>query len=316
MKHLVFSALALLAAGAASAQSYDFDTNQSASFATTVHSSDADANADFAYDYSTHVQYGGITAGTFPDIPITSAPNSSGGSTKGLRLNANVATASVDTDAVVVYPTVTGLGANYDMTFDAWINYDGAAGGDSGSTEMLIFGAADTTTVAPYAATTPTIAGTGYFFTATGEGGASVDFRFYSGTTNIAANNAGITFSAPFVNGNSGVDVNWQTFFPQPAFQTLGAPGKAWVTYRMRVNGSTVTVAVKRVGDSAYTNLFVTTVAPTAAVRPFIGFSDINTGKPVDTANGLGASEVLDQFVVIDNLSIANTAAVADWTMY
>ena len=122
----------------------DFQTNQAANFTVTIASSDNDANADFLYDSSTFAQASGTVV-----YSIGSAPNA-GGTQNVLRLNTNVGTASVDVDAVNVYPNVTGLGSHWSMTWDCWNNYNGDVDGGSGSTNMLLFGATSAKTVASH----------------------------------------------------------------------------------------------------------------------------------------------------------------------
>lgn len=279
----------------------NFESDQSANFTVKIQSSTNDANANFNYDSSTHVQANG------PAITIGAAPNTVGGTTKVLRLNANLADAT-DTDAVDVYPTVTGLGANWAMTWDCWQNYNGPAAGGTGSTMMLLFGATSAVTIGPVALTTPSIAGDGFYMTMSGEGGALADYRFYSGTGTIAANNAGATWLGGAFYNN--LDLVWSDpttgFFPSPAFETAGAMGKAWMTMKLAVNGTAATFSIKRLTDSAFTTVATATV-PATATKPFIGFSDINAGLP---------GFVTDQFVLVDNLTVDNTSAVNDWSLY
>lgn len=285
--------------------SANFETNQAASFNVVIASSTNDANADFLYDSSTHVQGAGAA------VTIGPAPNTVGTSTRVLRLNANLADAT-DTDAVNVYPNATGLGTNWVMQWDCWQNYNGDALGGSGSTNMLLFGAANANTVGAKALTTPSIAGDGFYFTMSGEGGATADYRFYSGTGTIVANNAGVSWFGGAGGANlNNLDPVWGDattgFFLSPPFQTAGAMGKQWIVIRLAVNGTAATVSIRRPGDVGFTNVGTATVPATATV-PFIGFSDINTGL---------ASPVSDQFVLVDNLTVAPaSASVGEWGLY
>ncbi len=283
----------------------NFETDQSANFVVTIGSSTNDANANFNYDSSTHVQAGGAA------VTIPSAPNTVGGTQKVLRLNANLVDAT-DTDAVDVYPNATITGGNWAMTWDCWQNYTGDAGGGTGSTNMLLFGATNGTAIAARALTAPSIAGDGFYFTMCGEGGASVDYRFYSGTGTIAANNAGVSWFGGALGANvNNLDLVWSDpttgFFSSPPFETAGAPGKKWLTIKLSVNGTVATVLVKRPADANFVAIGTATI-PATANKPFIGFSDINTGLSAAPA---------DQFVLVDNLKVDNApASVQEWGLY
>ncbi|MCC6546661.1 hypothetical protein IT570_05785 [Candidatus Sumerlaeota bacterium] len=316
--HLFAAALAVAAVSPVFAQSFNFDTDQSASFTTTIASSTNDAAANYNYDYSTHVQFNG------PAVTIPTAPNSTGGTTRGVRLAANTINVgdTTDVDAVAIYPTVAPpVGSNWEMVFDTWINYNGPAAGGSGSTQGIIFGAADTTAVQPKLSAGP-ITGTGFYFSLMAEGGASQDYRFYNGTSSIAASTttAGISwFGFPGTDSVAAaynhLNSNWQTFFAAPAdlppgvFETAGAPGKQWITVKMSVAGSNVTIGIKRPGDTTFTTVGTATVV-TGAVQPFVGYSDINTGQ----ASPIG--DFNDQFAVFDNLSVQVVSDASGWTIY
>jgi hypothetical protein len=288
----------------------NFETDQSANFTVTVASTTNDASANFVYDSSTHVQASGpaIFIGTAPNTGISST-------TKVVRLDANVADGTDTADAVSIYPNVTGLGANWRMTWDCWQNYNGGVLGGSGSTNMLFFGATSAKTVQGRTSTAPAIAGDGFWFTMSGEGGASVDYRFYDSSVapgTIAANNNG----ALWLGGAAGTNMNnldpaWSDsstgFFKSPTFENAGAMGKAWIVINLNVSGTNATLSIKRPGDAGFQPVATATVSATAT-NPFIGFSDINAGQ---------ASPVSDQFVLVDNLTIDNTAAgVNEWSLY
>lgn len=289
----------------------DFETDQSANFTVKIASADNDANANFTYDSSTHVQALGAAV-VIPPAPTGASTNNV------LRLNANLGPSTTDTDAVNVYPNTTGIGANWAMNFDSWQNYNGDAGGGSGSTNFLIFGATSSNTIGCVASTGPTITGDGFYFTMTGEGGASQDYRFYSGTGSIVRNDAAVSW----LGGAAGTNLNnldpvWSDtstgFFRSPTdtvpgpFQTSGAPGKQWVTIRLEVVSNVATVYAKRPGDASFINIGTAPV-PATATNMFVGFSDLNTGI---------ASPVSDQFVLVDNLVVGDVvSSVETWSLY
>lgn len=293
----IFAMVTLTSSAMAVPFTADFETNQQSQF--TVTSTTNDVSTSFTYDSSTHVQEGGD--------PVTIGPAPGSSSTNVLRLNANLAS-STGVDAVSVYPTVAGLGSHWSMIWNCWQNYNGPALGGSGSTEMLIFGATNATSVAPVTETAPSIPGDGFYFTMSGEGGAAQDYRFYSGAGTIARNDAGATWhGGAFYNH---LDQVWLDFFTTPPFETNGAMGKVWITIRLTVNGTQAMVAVKRPADADFVDVATATV-PATATMPFIGYSDINTGFSSTPA------QVASQFVLVDNLNIDNVASgVKDWSVY
>lgn len=305
-KRLSLLLLSSVVAGAAFAAPFtaDFETNQSANFTVVIASSDNDANANFTYNSSTHVQADG------DPVVIPAAP--SGVSTNNvLRLNTNLVS-TTDVDAVVVYPNTTGIGANWAMNFDCWHNHNGNANGGTGSTNFLLFGATSANTIGVKAESAPSYAGDGFYFTTTVDGGALQDYRFYSGTGTIQRNDTAVSW----LGGAAGTNLNnlddvWDDpttgFFPSPPFQTAGVPDKQWITIRLEVVSNVATVFMKRPGDASFINVGTAPV-PATATNMFIAFSDLNTGL---------ASPVSDQFVLVDNLVIGDVvSSVETWSLY
>lgn len=136
----------------------DFDTDASANFiVNTIGSGDSSANAFF--DYSA--------------VGIPSAPNSTGGTTRGLKLWANIGAGGVFPAGVSVSPLNFGITENFEMRFDMWLNYNKSG---NGSTEV---GGAGYGT----AGITPQVAGArvdSVFIGATLDGGSPADYRVYS----------------------------------------------------------------------------------------------------------------------------------------
>src|SRR5262245_14615079 len=100
-------------ASMASASFYtdDFDTNTSASW--TTNASTGNNAATFSYDYSA--------------VGIPSAPHSVGGSTKGLKLEANYngRPAAAAFTGLSVSPTGQNFTGNYVLHADVWLNFLG-----------------------------------------------------------------------------------------------------------------------------------------------------------------------------------------------
>ncbi|GJM23710.1 MAG: hypothetical protein DHS20C16_01250 [Phycisphaerae bacterium] len=156
----------------------DFDTDTSSNWNINV--SGPDTSIAFAYDY-------GVDG-------IPSAPNSTGGTTLGLRLAANL-TSPGDLEAVSLSPVGASASGQYTLAFDMWINANGPfPSGGTGSTEFITGGVgSDGMTV-----NLGGVSGFGAWFAVDGEGGSSRDFRVYkdateqsiaSGIYNVASNN-------------------------------------------------------------------------------------------------------------------------------
>jgi hypothetical protein len=166
MKLKLFSLLpvttALLSPALAHAQLYseDFDADHTASW--TVNSGPGANLANFFFDYSS--------------VGIPSAPHSSGGSTLGLRLNANLDVAVQALGGISVSPTGQSFGGDYQLRFDLWLNFNGPAPvGGSGSTQIGGGGIGSSGTVANYAGVAD-----GVWFSGSGDGNSSADFRAYT----------------------------------------------------------------------------------------------------------------------------------------
>lgn len=124
--------------------------------------------AKFFFDYST--------------VGIPSAPHSTGGTTRGLKIMANQ-----DGDFDGISPGLTGItvsptgqdfstAGDYKLKFDWWANFSGPfPAGSSGSTQLSTFGIATSGAVANYAGTAD-----GVFFASTLDGNSAADYRVYS----------------------------------------------------------------------------------------------------------------------------------------
>jgi len=152
----------------------DFETDSSADWNEIVTDNGVgdDAGATFAFDYST--------------IGVPASPRG-GGSTFGLKLEANNFDATGATASVTVTPVgqvfstngVAGSGTTtngYRLIFDGWINANGPfPGGGGGSTEFLTGGIGHDDATGNLNDTS----GSGGWFGASGEGGSSRDYRAY-----------------------------------------------------------------------------------------------------------------------------------------
>src|SRR3954453_1338171 len=207
IRHLCFSLSTLIVfslAGRASAAilySDNFNVDTSANWTVNIAPSTPAAvatqqQATFAYDYSA--------------LGIPPAPGS--GDTLGLRLRANIpgsAASPVTTrpgqtlSGLSVSPTGQNFGTNYEATFYAWSNFNGAPnasgladnGNSEGGTNNVMFAIGTSGTVPLVVGNTGATAGAtidAIGFATTGDGGITNDYRVYpkSGTIVPGSNTA------------------------------------------------------------------------------------------------------------------------------
>ena len=162
----------------------DFDADHTANWTvnqgpTDYNDPDGDVGGDFSsnqakffFDYST--------------VGIPSAPHSTGGTTRGLKIMANqdgdfdgitpVDPTNSNLTGITVSPTGQGFTGDYKLTFDWWTNFSGPfPAGSSGTTQMSTYGILTSGTFANYAGKAD-----GVFFAATMDGGSGADYRVYS----------------------------------------------------------------------------------------------------------------------------------------
>ena len=207
----------------------DFDTDTSANW--TVNQGPGTTDAVFSFDYST--------------LGIPSAPNTTGGTTKGLRLRANVPTGAATFGGLSVSPTGLSLSGDYMIRADVFLQAPGPfPAGGTGSTQVTGMGLGT-------AGVTPQWAGgvqDSLWFGATGDGGSSVDFRAYSPDAGTGYPDQSPVFAATGAGNRNNTHPYYQAFFTGvepplaqqslfPASQTgttsLGAAGMAWREYRI-----------------------------------------------------------------------------------
>ncbi len=213
----------------------NFDTNSTANWdifwGSTTNS--PDYTVDFAFDYgATPYTFNGVTA------LIPPAPNSTEGSTRGVRLTVNNNDTNAFTAAVNLYPKNFSVSNNFALKFDLWMNYPGGAGGinSTGSTQFAQFGinhAGTNVNWSPISAT----ASDGLWFAIDGEGGTSADYRAYIGGTNTTQ--ADVTGSTGMSASNN-IATIYQNLFPSSRFETAGSPGKKWIEVEIRQTNNVV----------------------------------------------------------------------------
>jgi hypothetical protein len=307
---LASGALALLTQGVAQGQttlfsdSFDTDTSSNWDVFDGSASGTPDYTVLFAFNYSTNrFTRNGVT-GTIPP-----APNGGGTGVK-MWVNKNDATAEIA--AVSLYPKGKTFSGEYALRFDMWLNYNGDAGGGTGSTEFATFGIDHMGDKVNWAdGVSPS---DGIWFAVTGEGGAAQDYRAYygdgfspayrlQGSLAFLDRDGDGVVEEEVVAGTQAPDYPLTVMFPSPEFETAGMPSKRWVEgeVRQRTNefgGYTVTwllnnyvVAEHSSGDTIGLN----------SGNVMIGNMDIFSSI---------ANPAADNYVIYDNVRVLDLSSV------
>jgi hypothetical protein len=245
----------------------------------------------FAFDYST--------------VGIPPAPNSAGGSTIGMKLQANLF--SNVFGGFSASPNGLNLTGNYTVSFDAWSNTVGPfPGGGSGSTNLSTFGILTSGSFSQ-----SILSSDGVFFAYTGDGNSAADVRAYSvEDLNAYDGTAGephATYHAGSRNGNAALYQSAfgtnraapqaQTdLFPNQTGQLLaGSAAFAWNHHEIKKTDELVEWFV-----NGYLLISVDTTnfaLPTQGGNISFGHTDINAASSQDPNSG----ELL--FTLIDNIT-------------
>ena len=244
----------------------DFDSGTSATHWSTI-SDGGDFTADFAFDYSTR--------------GIAPAPNTTGGTTIGMHLTVNSTDATPALDAVNAYLNSMTFEGDYILRFDMWLNYNGGAGGGTGSTQFALIGVGHSAAQSVWA-NSPT--SDGHWFGITGEGGDSNDYRAYRGAQLLSVDES--TLSAISRNHT---DVFYQTFFTSPTYESQGAPGKHWVE-----------VEVIQSGDLLQWKLDGTVITSIVLGSPVSGLPMLGYMDPFSSI----ANPASENYVIYDNVRV------------
>jgi len=311
---LVLLLVASVASGQAVLFSDDFDTDPTANWTvnswvggTTASGGSAANAANFFFDYSS--------------VGIPAAPNSTGGSTRGLKLQANI-TGTGPTGGlppgISVSPTGQSFNGDYSLRFDWWTNFIGNttgginnAGGGSGSTQLSTFGILTSGTFANYVGSSDCV-----FYGATPDGASAADYRAYSvtaqsgyqtGTTGVnsqnvfaagSQQNTNVYYATPFPGGRTAPLIQ-QTSYPltQTGSTVVGTPSFQWNDVLIQKSGATITWTVNG-------TLLATTSTSGFATAP--KGNNILFGQ-ADTSVGAGTPAATFQavdFTLIDNVRV------------
>lgn len=250
----------------------DFETDSSASYNVNV--STGNHAATFAYDYSA--------------VGIPPAPNS-GGTTSGLKLEANYLNANDATETnggVSVSPTGLSVTGDFNLRMDVWLNTIGPMpAGGSGSTVLTTYGWGTAGSSAQWFNSRDSIV-----FGTTGEAGSSTDFVIYPNDA-LAANGSPLYAASGVVDPNAADSRNHPHIYyagfggdTPPAAQTalfaeqtgstiVGAMAFAWRDVQIQKRGDSVTWTIDGL---LIGTVDASTLAPLGGSNIFFGQSDIN----------------------------------------
>ncbi len=236
-----------------------------------LNQSSSDTRATFNYDYSV--------------MGIPPAPRSVGGTTRGLRLEANLTGAGVA--ALSLSPRNQNFSGDYRLRFDLWINVNGPfPQGGTGSTEFLTAGIGTAGNRVQWLG--PGSTADGCWFSVDGEGGASDtsstsgDFCVYLGAA-LQSPASGCYTAGTETSAKGNLHSYYVSAFPAgtapPAFQQASYPqqtgtlaggtlGFAWREVMVARRGSVVDWAIDGVRLATVTN------ASFSANNIFVGYWD------------------------------------------
>lgn len=285
--------------------SKDFDVDDTANW--SVNASGGDGSANFFFDYST--------------VGIPSAPNSSGGSTHGLKMYANH-TAGVF-QGLSVSPTGFSLpSGDFKLRFDMWLNYNGAATGNGiGAGGSTVPGGSGTTQAASWgimtSGTSAQWAGGAHdslWFATTHDGGSTQDYRVYpkgamalpstglyaAGTTDSPAasdsRNDSVAYYQTAAFGEKSAPAAQLLLYPQQFGSTRkGALGFAWRDVLVEKLGNIVTWKVDGVLIATVDS---STITGFGGSNFFLGHFDTNGTSSADP------NDVNLLFTLIDNVQV------------
>jgi MYXO-CTERM domain-containing protein len=281
-------------------ENFDAGASVGAGWNVNLPGSSANNAATFGFDYST--------------VGIPSAPHSVGGTTIGLKLEANFSAGTpTSANGLSVSPIGQSFAGDFILTADVWQNFNGnAAGTGSGTTQLTGAGIGTSGTVAQYMNSVQS----SIWFAQTGDGGngtASQDYHAYSsgatsatigynaasgvfaaGTDATAVDNANAWYAA--LGGNT-VPAAQTTISggTQTGTTAAGAPGFRWHTLSIAKTGNTVTYTLDSTLIATINNVNTLTLSGNDIE---LIQSDVNTGVSTDTTRRTYEFGLFDNVVV------------------
>jgi hypothetical protein len=272
--------------------SENFDADATANW--TVNVGPTDGVADFFFDYST--------------VGIPPAPNTTGGTTRGLKLQANLTTGVFG--GLSVSPNGKSFSDDYRLRFDLWQSFNGPLpAGGSGSTQITGAG------IGTAGATPQWPGGTqdSIWFAATADGGSTVDYRAYSpaaatgyldpsgvfaaGTTGAPRNEANAYYSEF---GREAAPEAQLALFPDQTGETfVGAQGFQWRDVVIEKRGNEVTWFIDGLRIATVNAAEITL----GGGNILFNYADINAGSSTDPDSPSVA------FGLVDNVRVEQLSA-------
>ncbi|MBL8060877.1 MAG: PEP-CTERM sorting domain-containing protein [Chthonomonas sp.] len=276
----------------ASAFFEDFDTDTTSMWTVLKSGNNANNIATFNYDYS--------------QLGIDSA-NGSGGTTRGLRLQTNIAGGVLS--GLSVSPNGQSFTTDFVMTASVWLNYVGPLGpGGSGSTQLGVMGWGTAGTTAQWLGNSLAQRDS-VFFGTTLDGGSASDYRAYSnnaaGLTSYVAGSP--VYAAPGGAINNSASYYTTAFAPvsAPSAQLSLFPSQSgttdagetafkWRTWRVEKSGNNLSYSIDNL---LIATVDLTTVTTAAAQNILIGMADTNGSSTTGDPHGLNT-------MIVDNVRV------------
>jgi len=281
--------------------SENFDVDPTANW--TLNGGPSDEAANFFFDYST--------------VGIPSAPGSVGGTTRGMKLQANQANGIFS--GASASPNGQSFQGDYIVQFDWWGNFNGPFPvGGSGSTQMSTFGVGTSGTVVQWPGGTQD----SIWFGGTVDGNSASDWRAYSPTapTRYVDTAPGIYAAGAVAGSTNGSNAYYAGFgsnaapaaqlllFPQQTGTTgVGSAGMEWHQVEIAKMGGSVTW---RVGGVLIATVPVADDTAAGGTNIFFGHSDTNLTSSTDPNDGALL------FTLIDNIRVVpEPGALVVWLL-
>jgi hypothetical protein len=259
----------------------------------------------------------------YSSVGIPPAPNSTNGTTRGLKLQANLDPAVQAFPAGAnASPAGFSIAQNFEMRWDWWLNYNGPLNaGGAGSTQI---GGAGFGTAATFA-NVPTAIDC-IFVGCSGDGaGTTADYRVYSPAFSASLQDASGVYAAGTVGSRNNANAYYQATFP-PQSATNNCPGQLALypqqtgltqggSAGMRWND----ISLKKVGDIiTYTinglliaTIDISTNGTLGGANIVFGHFDINTGASTDVNATNLAFSLVDNIRITEFTNVVTVTAAA-----
>lgn len=277
---------------AAPLYSEDFDADHAPNWA--VNNGPSTNASNFFFDYNT--------------VGIPAAPNSSGGSTRGLKLEANVS-GNIN-GGISVSPLSQNFSGDYVLAFDYWGNFQGPfPGGGNGTTQLGTYGIGTAGSSAQW----PSGTHDSVWFAACLDGASSADYRAYSSAAPGSYGDGNAAYSATTRNntnayyaplGSGSAPASQLALFPnQTGTTSVAAAGMRWRRIEIKKVGATATWTVDGL-QLATVNLGAVTLG---GGNFFLGHADTNATSSTDAI----ARTLL--FSLYDNVTVTAIPEPTSW---